>query len=179
MGAVMTSTWPCTRLLVDLARGPIQIELAPDEATRAEIARTVTLEALPRLTAQLTLSPWLDGAELTGRFEAEVTQICSVTLDPFNQTLSGEIHVTMVPAGSPNAPGEEGPEVELDPDDPDPPDILEGERVDLSSYLVEHLALEIDPFPRKPGAKFDYVPDRAEESPFSVLRKLQDPKSST
>lgn len=175
----MSTPWPCTRLLVDLARGPIQIALAPDEATRAAIARTVAIEALPHLTANLTLSPWLDGAELTGRFEAEVTQICSVTLDPFNQTLRGEIHVTMVPAGSPNAPGEEGPEVELDPDDPDPPDVLDNELVDLSAYLVEHLALEIDPFPRKPGAKFDYVPDRAEESPFAILKKLQDPKSST
>ena len=37
--------------------------------------------------------------------------------------------------------------------------MLEGDAIDLAAYVVEHLALEIDPFPRKPGVEFDYTPD--------------------
>ena len=54
---------------------------------------------------------------------------------------------------------------------------LEGDQIDLAAYVVEHLALELDPFPRKPGAEFDYQPEAAEVSPFAVLKKLTDPKA--
>jgi uncharacterized metal-binding protein YceD (DUF177 family) len=66
--------------------------------------------------------------------------------------------------------------VELDPDAADPPDVLEDDAIDLAAYVVEHLALEIDPFARKPGVEFEYTPPDEEESPFAVLKKLQDPK---
>ena len=42
-------------------------------------------------------------------------------------------------------------EVVLDPEGEDPPDLLDEDRIDLADYVVEHLALDIDPFPRKPG----------------------------
>ncbi|HEX2802338.1 MAG TPA: DUF177 domain-containing protein, partial [Phenylobacterium sp.] len=38
------------------------------------------------------------------------------------------------------------------------------------------LALEIDPFARKPGAAFDYSPPDEPESPFAVLKMLHGPK---
>jgi hypothetical protein len=39
--------------------------------------------------------------------------------------------------------------------------------------LVEHLALDLDPFPRKPGAVFEPPPPEGPESPFAVLRVLK------
>ena len=51
--------------------------------------------------------------------------------------------------------------------------MLEGDAIDVAAYVVEHLALEIDPFPRKPGAAFDYSPPDKEESPFAVLKNLK------
>jgi uncharacterized metal-binding protein YceD (DUF177 family) len=122
------------------------------------------------------VKPWLDGAEVTGHFDAVVEQVCGVSLDPFEQPLSGEVFVQAVPAGSPNAPSHHGDELELDPDSADPPDVLDGDAIDLAALVVEHLALEIDPFPRKPGAEFDYQPPEDETSPFAALKKLQQPK---
>lgn len=169
------SDWRHTIRLADLARGPVSVTLEPDAETRAALAKKLGLEALPALRSRLTVRPWLDGAEITGRFTATVEQICGVSLDPFESELEGEIAVQAVPAGSPNAPIDSGGgEVELDLEAPDPPDVLDSEEIDLAAYLVEHLALEIDPFPRKPGAEFDYTPDTAEESPFAVLKKLKD-----
>jgi hypothetical protein len=105
-----------------------------------------------------------------------VGQLCSVSLDPFEQSLEGEIEVRAAPAGSPAIPAHEAGDGEVDPDAPDPPDVLAGDALDLAAYVVEHLALEIDPFPRKPGAEFDYQPPTTEESPFAVLQRLKDQK---
>jgi hypothetical protein len=169
------SGWRHPVRLSDLSRGAMNVELAPDEAIRAQIARDLNLESLPALSARLVVRPWLDGAEINGRFKAVVGQICGISLDPFESELDGDISVKVVPAGSPNASDDSaGGEAEFDLAAPDPPDVLNDDEIDLAGYLVEHLALEIDPFPRKPGVEFDYEPETKEESPFAVLRGLKD-----
>ena len=171
-----TRAWDLPLRLHELAKGPVSVTLEPDPGQRAEIAREVGLESLSALKATLAVTPWMDGVSITGGFRATVGQICSVSLDPFEHELSGEIDVRAVPAGSPQAPQPDGGEIDYDPEAPDPPDVLDGELVDLAAYVVEHLALEIDPFARKPGAVFDFAPDPEPESPFAVLRALKDPK---
>jgi len=169
----MNGTWPPPIRLAEIGRGAKTFDLAADAETRAKIASRLGLKSLPSLTAHLVIGPWLDGAEIHGRFDAVVEQVCGVSLDPFEQNLGGLVDVRVVPAGSPNAPQESLGEVVLEADLPDPPDVLEGDSIDLAEYLVEHLALEIDPFPRKPDAVFDYVPDSKEESPFAILKALK------
>ena len=170
----MSADWTTPLQLRELGRSAVRLKLEPDAGQRAKVAADLGLEGLPSLTAQVTVRPWRDGAEITGRFEAVVAQLCSVSLDPFEQPLSGEIEVRVVPAGSVNAPEEVSGEIERDPARPDPPDVLSGEAIDLAAYVVEHLALEIDPFARKPGVAFEYEPPAAEESPFAALQKLKD-----
>lgn len=172
----MSADWSKPIRLHELSRGVVTLQLEPDAAERARIAHDLGLESLPALRADVTIKPWLDGAELSGRFRATVEQLCSVTLEPFEQRLDGQIDVRVVPAGSSNAPGESGHEVELELDSPDPPDVLEDDAIDVAGYVIEHLALEIDPFPRKPGAEFDYKSPTQEESPFAVLKNLKTPK---
>jgi len=170
----VSQPWDKPVRLHELAGGPISVRLEPDAAERAQIAKTLGLEALPALSATLTLKPWFDGAEITGRFEAVVEQICSVSLDPFQHPLTGEIELRAVPQGSPHAPAASGGELDFDPEAPDPPDVLETDSLDLAGYVVEHLALEIDPFARKPGAEFEFAPPPEDDSPFAVLKKLKD-----
>jgi uncharacterized metal-binding protein YceD (DUF177 family) len=167
--------WTHPIRLSEVSRGDIRVKLAPDEASRAEIAQHLGLESLPALTASMTVRSWLDGAEISGRFEGVVEQVCGVTLEPFEQPVFGDIELRVVPAGSPHAPIEAtGAEIELDSEAPDPPDLLEGDTIDLAAYLVEHLSLAIDPFPRKAGAVFAYEPKTEEQSPFAVLKGLKD-----
>jgi uncharacterized metal-binding protein YceD (DUF177 family) len=170
---------PWSRLLPlhELARGPVTLQLAPNADERAAIARALSLKSLPMLTAEVTVKPWFDGVELSGRFKASVEQVCGVSLDAFEQSVEGQIDVRALPAGSSHATDEDAAEVELDLDAPDPPDVLEGDAVDLGAYVVEHFALEIDPFPRKPGAEFAFTPPAEDESPFAVLKAFKDPKT--
>jgi uncharacterized metal-binding protein YceD (DUF177 family) len=172
----MSAEWTRVLRLHEAARGPVKLHLEPDAAERARIAHDLGLESLPSLSAEVTVRSWLDGAQISGRFRARVEQLCSLSLEPFEQELGGEIDVRVVPAGSPNAQTEAGHEVEFDLDAPDPPDVLEADAIDVAAYVVEHLALEVDPFPRKPGAAFDYTSPTEEESPFAVLKNLKPPK---
>ena len=169
----MSQPWRHPVRLHELGRGPKQVRLEPDAAQRAAIARDLGLESLPALTADLTLRPWMDGVEVSGRFDAVVEQVCAISLDNFEHPLAGEIEVRAVPAGSPQAPEPGTGEVEFDPEAPDPPDVLASDVIDLAAYLVEYLALEIDPFARKPGAAFDYAAPDGPDSPFAVLGKLK------
>ncbi len=165
--------WPATVTLAEARRG-MDLHVAPDADARAEIALLLDLEGLETLEADLTFRRWLDGAVFEGRWSAGIVQLCGVSLDAFPTTLGGAFRIRVVPAGSANAPGADGGEVVIDPEAEDPPDVLEDELIDVGAYLVEHLALEIDPFPRKPGVAFEAPAEPAAPSPFDALKRLKE-----
>lgn len=166
--------WTHAVTFAEVARGLPAQPLEASERERKAIARDLNLVAIGELTAKVSVAPWLDGAELRGRFHAAITQTCSVSAEDFDDTVEGDFTVHVLPPGSPNAPTDDsGAELDLDPDADDPPDLAEGESIDLAHYVIEHLALELDPFPRKPGAVFAPPPEETPASPFAALRNLR------
>lgn len=165
--------WSHVLRLAELTRGTRSLSLEADETERRVIAKALDLPAIDRLSAGLTLTPWFDGVEIAGHIDAVVTYVCGVSLDPFEAPVVDDFLVRVVPDGSPNATP--APSAELDPEADDPPDEAIGESVDLAAYVVEHLALALDPFPRKPGVAFEPPEGGAPESPFAVLRALKTP----
>jgi hypothetical protein len=165
--------WSETLALHELAQGPVRRRLVAPEAARERIARELDLDGLASLEAEVEVSPWLDGAEVRGRWHAAIVQTCGVTLEPLPSEPEGEFLVRVLPAGSPNAPEEPTGEIAVELEDEDPPDLLDDDRIDLAALVVEHLGLEIDPFPRKPGAVFTQPDEPGELSPFAVLRQLK------
>jgi hypothetical protein len=155
-----------------VSRGPVRRRLAARVLVR-RIARELGLDRLDALEADLVVAPWLDGAEITGEWRAAIEQTCGVTLDPLPSQPSGELSLRVLPAGSPNAPEPSAEEViELDAEDP--PDVLEGELIDLGAYVEERLALAIDPYPRKPGVAFVQPGGGDPPSPFAALNELKE-----
>ena len=169
------AAWPNVVTLNEVQRATVKRTLEADEPARARIARALGLESLVRLQAQMRVAPWLDGVEVTGRWSARVGQVCGVTLEPFESDLQGEIQLKALPEGSPalGSADEGGGELDLDPEADDPPDVLQGDKIDLGAYVVEDLSLAIDPFPRKPGVEFQAPDQSGEISPFAVLAKLK------
>ena len=165
-------SWPGLVTWAEVARSPVRRRLAPGPEARDRIASELGLDGLDELDAEVEAAPWLDGARLSGRFQAQVRQTCGITLEPLTSTLSGSFERKLLPADSPNAP-EEPEEAVLDPEAEDPPDLVEGETIDLGAVVVEQLALEVDPFPRKPGVVFDPGPEERPASPFAVLKDLK------
>jgi uncharacterized metal-binding protein YceD (DUF177 family) len=115
----------------------------------------------------------MDGAEISGLIRARVTQVCSVSADEFEEPVESRFSVRVLPADSENTSPDENGDLALDPEGDDPPDVLEGETIDVSGYVIEHLALELDPFPRKPGAVFEPPPEPVDLSPFAALKALK------
>lgn len=164
--------WSSLVRIAELGKGPVERSLEADEATRERIARLLDLVSLKRLHADVAVAPWMDGAVVRGCWSARVEQTCGLSLEPFSTELDGRFEVRTVPSGSPLAPAPEA-EVLLDPDAEDPPDVFEGGTIDIAAYVVEHLALELDPFPRAPGVSFEAPPAEPEPSPFGVLAQLK------
>ena len=164
--------WPVKMRLHEVQRAAPQLRLDADPARRAAIARALDLVDLPRFEAEVEVKPWLDGAEVKARWSAEIVQPCGVSLEPCATALAGRVTGRAVPPESPAAVADDV-EVSIDPDAEDPPDVLEGDELDVGAYLVEHLALEVDPFPRKPGVEFEPPPPEQPASPFAVLQALK------
>ena len=80
--------WETKLALHQMRSGVVRLTFAPDEAQRAEAAAQLGLVSLPALTASVTATPWLDGVELSGAFEAVVEQICGVTLEAFSSAVT-------------------------------------------------------------------------------------------
>jgi uncharacterized metal-binding protein YceD (DUF177 family) len=170
--------WPVIVRLGDVVRfteaNPLSRRLVADESVRRAVAKALELVRLEQLEADLDVSGWFDGVRIHGRWRADIVQTCGVSLEDFPSALTGEFTVRAVPESSNHAVAPEA-EIEIDIDSDDPPDVLGSDTIDLGGYVVEHLALEIDPFPRKPGAVFEPPEAEPESSPFAVLLKLKDP----
>lgn len=169
----MSEAWPWGRLLAWPAPHGAErrLTLAAGPEVRVQVGRDLELEDVQRLGAEIVVTPWLDGMEIEGRVEALVTRVCGVTLDPFDVAIDEPLKVRIVPRGSPNAAQAEG-EIVVDLEAEDPPDEGADEGVDPAAYVVETLALALDPFPRKPGVVFEQPAEPDPISPFAALADL-------
>ena len=166
-----SAAWSVFVSAADAVRGR-ELELEADEAARARLAQLFELAAVERFIARVRTEAWLDGVRLRGDWSARVVYTCGLTLDPFAADLAGALDLKLLPEGSRNAPS---PDAEPlgDPDADDPPEVFEGERIDVGDLLAQHLSVELDPFPRKPGASFEPPPADLEPSPFAALAALK------
>jgi uncharacterized metal-binding protein YceD (DUF177 family) len=170
---VSTSGVWTDRVRLDQIGKGVERHLVADEAARADLKQALDLAELSRLEADLDLRPAGAGWRLKGRIQADLIQTCGVTLDPLPSMVESSFSVDLV-AADPARSDDEA--FDLDPDGPDGPDIVDGGGIDLAAYVAEHLALAVDPWPRKPGAMFEAPSGPAEPSPFDVLKTLKSDK---
>ncbi len=102
---------------------------------------------------------------VAGKLQARVTQICVVSLEPFESEISAEFDVEFAPSGSRPLQPSSGRD--------DPPDPIVNGQIDLGALAAEFLQLNLDLYPRKPGVVFEAAEDGGPasepNSPFSVL----------
>ena len=164
--------WSLVTPLTDLTRNAKSFHLVASDAECAGAAALLGLEGLQGLRADLETRPWRNGVEISGQVRARVTQICGVSLDPFDAEAANEVLVRVVPVTGKPKPKPTLIDIAIDLDGDDPPDESEDGQVDLAAYALEHLALVIDPFPRAPDAVFEPPAAEASASPFAALAGL-------
>jgi uncharacterized metal-binding protein YceD (DUF177 family) len=144
----------------------VHVEATVEEC--AALAGDFGLPAIRRLSGDYKLTNSAKGVHVTGLVRASITQICVVTLEPFDSDVEEEVEVDFAePAGMPAEPPTDINEYE-------PPDEIVNGQVDLGALTSEFLALGLDPYPRKPGVDFEYRdPADQKDSPFAALGKLK------
>jgi uncharacterized metal-binding protein YceD (DUF177 family) len=160
--------WSVPVPIADIPETGRRIDLAADEATRAALAKTLNIVALPRLDAALELTRHgREGVRVTGVVSAVVGQNCVVTLQPMESRVEEPLDLVFVPAGQAKrtVAGDTGE---------DPPEVLTGSTLDLGALAAEFLALGIDPYPRLPDASFEPLVEGDPTShPFAALAALK------
>ena len=144
----------------------VHVEATAEEC--AALAADFGLPGIRRLSGDYRLTNSAKGVHVTGLVKASITQICVVTLEPFDSDVEEEVEVDFAePAGRPAEPPTDINEYE-------PPDEIVNGQVDLGALTSEFLVLGLDPYPRKPGVDFEYRdPVDGKDSPFAALGKLK------
>lgn len=159
----------------DIGPAGISVELDADPEERGRLAERFELLDLRSLTACLTVTRASSGfpIRVVGRLRADATQCCVVSLDPFDAAVESEIEVDFVPTSEMSAAQD------FAVDDVDPPEPLDGDRIDLGELVAQHVAIALDPYPRKEGAEAlawekreKSKEDSVSENPFAVLEAL-------
>jgi uncharacterized metal-binding protein YceD (DUF177 family) len=160
--------------------GSKDVEVMADTAERSALAAEYGLLDVRALRAKATIGSEAGGAvNVDGNVVADIVQACVVTLVPVEQHIDEPFAVRFVRPGSPELgrPGKLHGEVVVDPEAPDPPEVLTGQSIDLGAVVEEAFVLAIDPYPRAPGAVLpEEVSGKGAEpadSPFSVLVRLK------
>lgn len=151
------------------------IEASPEE--RAALSRRFDLVAIDKLSAMLTVKR--DGSTVTaaGRIDAEVTQSCVATGVPIEATVNESFAILFLPGPEDATPDDE---IELSAADCDVV-FYEGGAVDAGEAVAETLSLNLDPWPRAPGAEDalrsagikNEEETKRESSPFAGLAGLK------
>jgi hypothetical protein len=135
----------------DLPPGGRSFESTASASERDALARRFSLAGRARLEVAGEVVAIRGGTvvRLVAKLCADVTQTCVVTLAPLERRIEAEfVRLYSAQAAAAAADGEEifydEEAEEIEP--------LTGNRIDAGEAAAEQLALELDPFPRAPGA---------------------------
>jgi uncharacterized metal-binding protein YceD (DUF177 family) len=138
--------------------------VAAEPAECAAVARRLDVPRIYALSALVKADPWRRGLKVSGTLNADLERQSVVSLELFRQSLRHDFVRYFMPADA------------KVPEEAEDIDLIEHGIVDLGEIVVETLALELDPYPRKAGERFDGAgdsdaPDIA--SPFGALAALK------
>ena len=157
-----------------LGEAPHRVTIEADESERAALAKRFDLVAIARLTAEAALSRKGDAIRASGTVAGAVTQSCVASGEPVGAQIEAPFELVFRPQPEAASPDEE---VELGEQELDTV-FYEGGAVDIGEAVAETLFLNLDPYPRAPGAgdalSAAGVKSEEEAGPFAALAGLRD-----
>ena len=169
-------------MIGDLAQGGLTAHISAEPAEREVLSQRLGLVSLDRLTAEARIRQLGSGPRVRARVNliADVVQSCVVTLEPFATRIVDTFELDFDPRVGTLAEAQEsgatgGCEVLIGLDDEEMPEPLRDGSIDLGEAVAAHLALVLEPYPKKSGVEFSGYDDDegARETPFAVLARLQ------
>ncbi|WP_425408389.1 YceD family protein [Hyphococcus sp.] len=127
-------------------------QLRADENARLDIARRLGVIAVNKLEGDLNITASSAEILVAGALNASLTRECVASLEEMTEEISETFEVSFLRGGEYGfAAGGAADESAWD-GETTPPEIHEGDVFDLGEFLVQQLALAMDPFPRKADA---------------------------
>ena len=155
----------------NLPNGPLKLDATDAEC--AALAKRIGIEAVERLTAEVTLVPAGGAIEVTGRVRAAVVQLCGISNEPFPTRIDEPLTLRFVHGITPHKPDEE---LEIDADACDEIE-FDSTQFDLGEQIAQTLSLAIDPYATGPNAERVRqdagLSDVATSGPFAALAALK------
>ncbi len=155
-----------------------EVHIIATDAEKAALADQAGILGISRLEASFHVIKGSGSlVAVQGHIAADVTQACSVTLDPVTETVEADVALTYT-----LKPSDLGKEIDLAPDDEDFPEPVEDGQIDFGALVAEYLVLNLNPYPRAAGASFDeqqwsdHDPDDEVSEPahpFAALSRLK------
>ncbi len=167
------SEFPRPLNVAELSGGAKQAEVSATPAELQTLAERFAVEAIGAMAARLRLRLKNGRLYVSGELEADIQQICVVSLEPFWHRITAQIEEEYLLTDSPDSV-----EVDVDETSPEP---LTGDSLDLGEMVAQNLALLIDPHPRADGADLGDLEydlnaqaqaDASADHPFSKLKNL-------
>ena len=166
----------------ELGSTPFELDISASSKECAALIERLAVDGLENLKAHVSLSLLENSdVDVSARFSACVTQPCAVTLTPVESKIKANFTITYSNDVEEEIEEEDETVEDYEPQ-ADPPEPLIDEKIDVGAAVVEHLALEIDPFPRVKGAVFEgfvsgskdvKAADFEKKNPFAVLSELK------
>jgi len=148
-------------------RGGCDEKITADHDECQALAVRLGMPKVHALSAELLVTPWRGGGlKLEGKLMADLQQVSVVSLEAFRKQVEFPIVRYFMAASA----IKQNTDAEIDP--------IEDGHVDLGEVVAETLALELDPYPRRPGEAFDEIapvqpPSLPPPSPFASLIRLK------
>ena len=146
--------------------GPQICKIDCDESECTALAARFGLAAVARLSARLKVKRAGPGHwNVTGKLQAEVTQLCGVTGEPVPESVDFTIEERYCRAS------EEGTDIDVSLDGFEP--LVDG-AIDLGEVVAQTLAISVNPWPRSVDAPHSFAVGESEkEHPFAGLAALK------
>ncbi|MCC0016306.1 MAG: DUF177 domain-containing protein [Rhodobiaceae bacterium] len=154
-----------------IPRAGLQVTFTASAQELDRLKDDLGLARADAVSAELEIRHWRKGGVVvSGRVQAELSQVCVVTLEPVPARVDEDVLLRFVPEetleeASASVAESEAEDLEVLPDGV----------VQVGAIVRDTVVLALDPYPRAPGAE---LPDAARDddataSPFSVLEKLK------
>ncbi len=159
-----------------------KFEFQASEEERAALAERYSIVSIDQLDSICVITPAKSGRyNLSADFTARLVQLCSISLDPVEEVISGKFRIILQQPERSSHP--ERAEIDFDFDESDI-EMIHSNLVDMGELIAQHLSLEINPYPRKAGVtgeelgqkiirENDVIPDQEKENPFDLLKTLK------
>lgn len=160
--------------ITDVNEGGLKRTKDANNEERRALAKMLDLLECVGLTVNYSIEPVASGWRVCGDLKAHITQSCIISLDPVERTITQKFKVELRKTSSAECEMQEDHEI-LDFDDIE---CLEEDQINVGRIVYETLSTEIDPYPRKEGAQFNWQDPQIKNafttiSPFEVLKKLK------